>query len=84
MKFVIGEDRDIIIIKGQTTAPIVKIGPKYFTIAGFTVIKTPAEVVIQVVSLSDNVLISNNVIKDDGYGISLLPTTSEVTITTIR
>ena len=80
----IGEERDITIIKGQTTAPVVKIGSSDVTIAGFTVIGTSTEVVIQVVSLSDNILISNNVIKDAGYGISLLPTTSEVTITTIR
>jgi parallel beta-helix repeat protein len=36
---------------------------------------------MQVVSLSGNVIISNNVIKDGGYGISLLPKTSKVTIT---
>jgi len=84
MKIVIGENRDIAIIKGQTTAPVVKIGSSDVTIAGFTVIMTSTEVVIQVVSLSDNLLISNNVIKDAGYGISLLPTTSKVTITTIR
>jgi len=77
----IGEERDITIIKGQTTAPVVKIGSSDVTIAGFTVIGTPTEVVIQVVSLSDNVFIFNNVIKDGGYGISLLPTTSKVTIT---
>jgi len=33
-----------------------------------------------VASLSDNVIISNNVIKDTEYGISLLPITSKVTI----
>jgi parallel beta-helix repeat protein len=76
-----GEERDITIIKGQTTAPVVKIGSSDVTITGFTVIGTPTEVVIQVVSLSDNVFIFNNVIKDGGYGISLLPTTSKVTIT---
>jgi len=77
----IGEERDITIIQGQTTAPVVKIGSSDVTIAGFTVIGTPTEVVIQVVSLSDNVFIFNNVIKDGGYGISLLTTTSKVTIT---
>jgi len=39
---------------------------------------------MQVVSLSDNVIISNNVIKDGGYGISLLPPTSKVPITDNR
>jgi parallel beta-helix repeat protein len=77
----IGEERDITIIKGQTTAPVVRIGSSDVTIAGFTVIGTSTEVVIQVVSLSDNVFIFNNVIKDGGYGISLLPPTSKVTIT---
>ena len=75
-----GEERDITIIQGQTTAPVVKIGSSDVTIAGFTVIGTSTEVVIQVISLSDNVFIFNNVIKDGGYGISLLPTTSKVTI----
>lgn len=75
-----GEERDITIIQGQTTAPVVRIGSSDVTIAGFTVIGTPTEVVIQVASLSDNVFIFNNVIKDGGYGISLLPTTSKVTI----
>jgi len=77
----IGENQDITIIKGQTTDPVVKIGSSDVSISGFTIIGTPTEVVLQVASLSQNVFITNNLIKDGGYGITLLPTTSHITIT---
>jgi parallel beta-helix repeat protein len=77
----IGEQRDITIIKGQTTDPVVRIGTSYVNISGFTMMGTSPEIVIQVASLAENVRISDNVIQDGGYGISLQPTTSRVTIT---
>ncbi|KYK21026.1 hypothetical protein AYK25_03955 [Thermoplasmatales archaeon SM1-50] len=76
----LGEDRDTTIIKGVSTDAVVRIGTSDTTISTFTIIGTPTEMVIQVASLSENVLITNNLIKDGGYGISLGLTTSKVTI----
>jgi nitrous oxidase accessory protein len=77
----IGEDRDTTIITGPTTNPVVKIGTSDTTVTGFTMIGTPTEILIQVASLSENVFITNNLLKDGAYGIVLSPTTSKVTIT---
>lgn len=76
----LGEDRDTTIIKGVSTDPVVRIGVSDTTISGFTIIGTPTEINIQVATLSENVFITNNLIKDGGYGISLAVTTSKVTI----
>jgi parallel beta-helix repeat protein len=77
----IGEDRDITIIQGQTTAPVVRIGTSDTTLSGFTMVGTPTEIIIEVTTLSENVFITNNLIKDGAYGIVLSPATSKVTIT---
>jgi parallel beta-helix repeat protein len=77
----IGENRDITIINGQTTVPTVRIGSSDVTITRFTIIGISPGMVVQVASLSQNVFITNNLIKNGGYGISLLPTTSKITIT---
>lgn len=76
----LGEDRDTTIIQGVSTAPVVRIGVSDTTISGFTIIGTPTEINIQVATLSENVFITNNLIKEAGYGISLAVTTSKVTI----
>jgi nitrous oxidase accessory protein len=82
----VGEDRDITIIDGQASTPTVKLTTTGVSISGFTVIGTAPEAGITVISLAENILISDNIIKDGGYGIELLITTSKVTITgnTIR
>jgi len=77
----IGEDRDTTIINGQTTNPVVRIGTSETSVSGFTMVGTSDEVIIQVASLSDNVFITNNLIKDGIYGIVLAVTTSKATIT---
>jgi parallel beta-helix repeat protein len=77
----VGEQRDITFIKGQTTDPVVKIGTSYVNISGFTIMGTSPEIVLQVASLAQNIRIFNNIILDGGYGISLQPTTSLATIT---
>lgn len=77
----LGEDRETTSIKGQTTDPVVRIGTSDTTISGFTVMGNSDEILIQVVTLSDNVFITNNVLKNGMYGIVLAITTSRVTIT---
>jgi nitrous oxidase accessory protein len=77
----LGEDRIITIITGSATNPVVKIGTSDTTISGFTLIGTPTGTILQVVSLGENVLITNNIIKDGANGIILAMTTSQVTIT---
>lgn len=77
----IGEDRDITIIDGQTSTPTVKIGTSDVSISGFTILGTSPEAVVQVVSLGENIVISDNIIKDGGYGVDLLPTTTKNDIT---
>ncbi|DAC72481.1 MAG TPA: hypothetical protein DSN98_04905 [Thermoplasmata archaeon] len=77
----IGEDRDTTIIAGQTTAPVLRIGTSDTTVSEFTLTGTPTEIIVQVATLSENIFISNNLIKDGAYGISLAISTSKVTIT---
>lgn len=77
----IGEDRDTTIIQGQTTNPVVRIGTSDTSIEGFTMIGSSVEIIVLVTSLSENVFIENNVIKNGIQGISLAVTTSRVTIT---
>jgi nitrous oxidase accessory protein len=77
---ILGEDHDTTIIKGVSTAPVVRIGTSDTTISTFTILGTPTEIIILVASLSENVLVTNNLLKDGGYGISLAITTSKVTI----
>jgi parallel beta-helix repeat protein len=77
----IGENRDTTIIQGVTTDPVVKILTGDTTIQGFTMIGTPTANIIQVVTLSSNVFITHNVIKNGANGIILGITTSKVTIT---
>jgi parallel beta-helix repeat protein len=77
---IFGQDRDTTIIQGQTVDPVVKISSSDVTITGFTMIGTPTEIIIQVMTLMENVHISNNIIKNGAYGISLALTTSKITI----
>lgn len=77
----IGEDRDTTIIQGQTTDPVVRIGTSDTSIEGFTMIGSLVEIIVLVTSLSENVFIKNNVIKNGIQGISLAVTTSRITIT---
>jgi nitrous oxidase accessory protein len=76
-----GEDRDITTITGAATNPVVKIGTSDTTIKGFTLTGTPTSTVLQVISLGENILITDNIIKDGANGIVLAVTTSKVTIT---
>ena len=76
----IGEDRDITIINGQTTNPVVRIGMSDTSIEGFTLMGNSDETIVLVAGLSENVFITNNLIKDGLYGIDLTVTTSMVTI----
>lgn len=77
----VGEDRDITIIDGQASAPVVKLGTSDVSISGFTIIGASPDAVIQVISLAENVKILDNIVKNGGYGIDLLLTTSKTTIT---
>ncbi|MCX6661116.1 MAG: pectinesterase family protein [Euryarchaeota archaeon] len=77
----IGEDRDTTIIQGQTTNPVVRIGNSDTSIEGFTMIGTSVEIILHVVTLCEDVFITNNVIKNGVQGISLAITTSRITIT---
>jgi nitrous oxidase accessory protein len=77
----LGEDRDTTIIVGQTTSAVLRIGVSDTTVSGFTMMGTPTETIIQVVSLTDNIFITNNVLKNGAYGIVLSSTTSKVTVT---
>lgn len=77
----LGEDRDTTIIQGQTTDPVVRIGTSDTSISEFTMIGAPDETILQVASLSENIFITNNLIKDGMNGIVLSVTTSRVTIT---
>jgi nitrous oxidase accessory protein len=76
----LGEDRDTTIIQGQTTNPVVRIGNSDTSIAGFTLMGNTDETIILVANLCENVVISNNLIKDGMYGIDLSITTSRITI----
>lgn len=76
----LGEDRDTTIIQGVSTSPVIRIGTSDTTISTFTLIGTPTQTIIQVTTLSENIFITNNLIKDGGYGVSLAVTTSKVTI----
>jgi parallel beta-helix repeat protein len=76
----LGEDRDTTIINGQTTAAVVRIGTSDITLSGFTLVGTPTEIIVEVTTLSENVFITGNLIKDGAYGIVLSPTTTKVTI----
>lgn len=78
---VMGEDRDTTIINGISTNPVVRIGTSETTISGFSLIGTGVEIIVQVTTLSENVFITNNVIKNGIQGISLAVTTSRATIT---
>ncbi len=78
---VMGEDRDTTIINGISTNPVVRIGTSETTISGFSLIGTGVEIIVQVATLSENVFITNNVIKNGIQGISLTVTTSRATIT---
>lgn len=77
----LGEDRDTTIVTGQSTNPVVRIGTSDTTISGFTLVGTTVEIIVQVTSLSENVFITNNVIKNGIYGIVLAVTTTRATIT---
>ena len=77
----LGEDRDTTIITGSAANPVLKIGTSDTTLSGFTLIGTPTGIIIQVASLSENIFITNNLIKDGSNGIVLSATTSKVTIT---
>ncbi len=77
----IGEDRDTTIIQGQTTNPVVRIGTSDTSIEGFTMRGSSVEIIVLVTSLSENVFIKNNEIKNGIQGISLAVTTSRATIT---
>ena len=69
-------------VTGPTAAnPVINIGTSEVVLSGFTIIGTTNQIVIKVVSMSENVVISHNVIKNGGYGISLMLTTSRATIT---
>lgn len=69
-------------VTGPTAAsPVINIGTSNVVVSGFTIIGTTNQIVVKVVSLSENVVITGNVIKNGGYGISLLLTTSRTTIT---
>ena len=76
-----GEDRDTTIITGSAANPVVKIGTSDTTLTSFTLIGTPTGIIVQVVTLSQNIYITNNLIKDGANGIELALTSSKVTIT---
>lgn len=76
----IGEDTDTTIIQGQTTNPVVRIGNSDTSIEGFTLMGNSDETILQVSSLSENIFITNNMIKDGMYGIVLSITTSRITV----
>jgi nitrous oxidase accessory protein len=76
----IGADRDTTVIQGQTTNPVVRIGNSDTSIEGFTMMGNSDETILQVATLSENIYITNNLIKDGMYGIDLSVTTSRVTI----
>jgi len=78
----LGENMDATIIQGPTAAnPVVRIGTSEVVLSGFTIIGTTNQIVVQVSAVSENVVISHNVIQNGGYGISLQITTSRATIT---
>ena len=77
----VGEDREITVIDGQTSSPTVKIGTSDVSISGFTILGTSPEAAVQVVSLAENIIISDNIIQNGGYGVDLLITTSKITVT---
>jgi parallel beta-helix repeat protein len=76
----IGEDTDTTIILGQTTNPVVRIGNSDTSLEGFTMMGNSDETIVLVASLSENIFITNNLIKDGMYGIDLSISTSRVTI----
>ncbi len=76
----IGEDRDTTIIQGQTTDPVVRIGTSDTSIEGFTMRGSSVEIILLVTTLSEDVFITNNVIKNGIQGISLSITTTRATI----
>jgi parallel beta-helix repeat protein len=82
----IGEDRDTTIIHGQTTDHVVRIGTSDTSIEGFTMMGSSVQIILLVASLSEDVFITNNVIKNGIQGISLSLTTTRATISgnTIR
>jgi parallel beta-helix repeat protein len=75
-----GEDPVTTIIQGQTTNPVVRIGTSDTSIDGFTLMGNMDETIVLVASLSENDVISNNIIKDGMYGIDLAVTTSRITV----
>lgn len=77
---ILGQDQDTTIIQGSSTAPVVRIGTSDTTISTFTLTGSPTQTIIQVASLSENIHITNNLIKDGLYGISLAVTTGKITI----
>jgi parallel beta-helix repeat protein len=77
----IAENQANTTINGIAGDATVKIGSNHVTVTGFTINGISPEVVIQVSSLSSDVLISHNLIKNGGYGVSLLATSSRITIT---
>jgi len=76
----LGEDRDTTIIQGPTTNPVVRIGNSDTSIEEFTLMGNSDETIILVASLSENIFITHNLIKNGMYGIDLAVTTSRVTI----
>jgi nitrous oxidase accessory protein len=78
----VGESRDITFISGPTdSSPVFKISTSIVNISGFTLTGTTNQVVIQVVSMAENIRIENNIIKQGATGIALGLTTSRITIT---
>jgi nitrous oxidase accessory protein len=77
----VGENRDITFLTGPTDAsPVLKISTKNVNVSGFTMTGVTNQVILQVMSLAENVRIQNNIIKEGGTGISLGLTTSRITI----
>lgn len=82
-----GQDIATTIINGPVAAnPVVKIQTSQVNLTGFTIAGTTNQDIVRIMSLAENVLISNNLIKDGGYGVVLLPGSGRITIThnTIR
>ena len=76
-----GEDRDATFVQGQGTDPTLRIGTSEVTVTGFTLIGVTPEAVIEVATAASTVLISHNLIKEGGYGITMALTTNKITIT---
>jgi len=78
----VGENRDITFITGPTdSSPVLKISTSNVNVSGFTMTGTTNQMVIQVMTLAENIRIENCIIKQGATGIALGLTTNRITIT---